>query len=49
MTFAGRRTVYAVPVDAGQVIDGVAGIIADEQMFLQIPIRLFMSHNYFSG
>ena len=30
MTFVERRTVYAVPVDACQVIKGVAGIVADE-------------------
>ena len=37
------RTVYFVPVDAGQVIDGVAGIMADEQMFRQIFVNLFMN------
>lgn len=43
MTFAGPRTVYAVPVDGGQVIDGGAGIMVDEQMFPQIPMNLFMN------
>ena len=43
MTFAGRRTVYAVPVGACQIIKGVADIMADELMFHQILVNLFMN------
>ena len=39
MTVTGRRIVYAVPVDACQIIKGVAGIMADEQMFRQILVK----------
>ena len=43
MTVTGRRIVYAVPVDACQIIKGVAGIMADEQMFRQNLVNLFMN------
>jgi hypothetical protein len=43
MTVTGRRIVYAVPVDACQIIKGVAGIMADEQMFRRILVNLFMN------
>jgi len=43
MTVTGRRIVYAVPVDACQIIKGVAGIMADERMFCQTLVNLFMN------
>lgn len=43
MTVTGRKTVYAIPVDAGQAIDSVADIMPDKQMFRQILVNLFMN------